>query len=320
MTIQEYWNSIAPKSGLDEKTLATMGEMFSNPDVAKVLGTHFVTQPDHTAALSTGTEELKALNTKYEQGQAQVNEVKTWRDQQAVPYVKQLEGQLAAYTNLLGPIADPGSQPAQPVAPAPAPVPAPTYNYPVVGGQTGVVPPANGTAYNATAYNPAAYNPVTNPNPQPAPQYITQEHFNNTLQQLSGNFEGLWEDLGYMLTDYTHRIMPHTQKPFDMPAFRAFATEQRAKGLNVKQAYGEFVREDVEAINEKALDDRIKAAETKAVENYASKHDLPTDATPRDTSPVFITRSSEGDPDPVSAQQAFWGDMAEARDSGKGIV
>lgn len=81
-------------------------------------------------------------------------------------------------------------------------------------------------------------------------------------------------------------------KPLDLDALEKLALE---KNLTISAAYDEMIKPEADAKQKEAHEKELKEAGEKAVAEYASKHNLPTDTGPAEPAPFFAPKT-DGQP------------------------
>lgn len=109
---------------------------------------------------------------------------------------------------------------------------------------------------------------------------VTKEELQKAMDEYSGKAVFIAKKAAQVSVDYFKRF----NEPLDMDAFEKFALE---KGLPIDAAYDAFIRPRVSELDQKNIDERIKAAKEEGLREGRSQSNLPVDTAPKAPHPFF---------------------------------
>ena len=107
------------------------------------------------------------------------------------------------------------------------------------------------------------------------------ENVQGLLKNRDAATVNLWED-GLVIVDDWRRRFP--EEIFPVQEFRQYAEDNN---LRPGDAYKQFIAPRIEKVTEAAHEKALVLAREEGAKEALSKHNLPTDPTPRDPSPFF---------------------------------
>jgi len=156
------------------------------------------------------------------------------------------------------------------------------------------------------------YGSLEDPKPAPVEKHelpanvVTREDFEKSMKAYAAQTGKVIKSITRSAADHLHRF----GQPLDVDDFEKFMVE---KDLEPDPAYEKYIAPKVAAKAEEELKLRIERERKEAVLDYASKHQLPVEAKPREHHPLFDQRKPAEDArdDAKESREAFLGAFNE---------
>jgi len=136
---------------------------------------------------------------------------------------------------------------------------------------------------------------------------VTREDFEKSMKAMAQQTGKVIKAVTRAAADHLHRF----GAPLDVDEFEKYMID---KDLDPDQAYKEYIAPRVTAKAEEDLKLRIERERKEAVQDYASKHQLPPESKPRESHPLFDQRKASEDArdDAKHSREAFVNSFLEA--------